>query len=198
MMKSYKVSLLVIAACAAISNTANARFLIDYQGLDKEEPITSSRLREINGTPDGYNVLVDKTQGGVVNHIGEPQPIKTYSFGTDFSLGDMAFMVMPDKWIAYVDQNVEMPGSVTWQSHDEYWTDALERIGVNYGYRYIVDWDQKLIQITSDKDFMPPEYDNPISVVDPESGRKFFIYSDDSTGGGVIIVDGKVIPIQVK
>lgn len=197
MRKLNKASLVVVAACAAISSSANARFLIDYQGLDKELKVDSIQLREIKGAPDGYRVLADKTTG-VVHQIGEPQPAKTYSFGTDFSLKDMASMLIPEKWIAYVDHNVEMPGSVTWQSHDEYWTDALERIGVNYGYRFIVDWDQKLLQVTSDKDFMTPEYDNPISVVDPESGRKFFIYSDDSTDGGVIIVNGKVIPLQVK
>ncbi len=176
---------------------ASANFYVDYQGIE-HKTATAEELRRLKGAPDGYRVLADKSFG-IVHQIGKGVASKTSSFGTDMPLKDAVTMLMPEKWIAYIDENVENPNMVDWQAKNDLWTDVLGQMGANYGYRFVVDWDQKLLQISLDEDFTAPDYNDPIALKDPESGRTIFVYSAKPiTKGGVILVDGKAIPVKIE
>lgn len=166
--------------------TVSANFYIDYQGYENEVL-----------APEGFRVLTDKKYG-VVHQVGEGQPEKGNSFGSAMPLKDAIGMLMPNKWVAYIGENVGTPNVVDWQASNEPWIDVLARVGANYGYRFVVDWDQKVLQISPDKDFTPPNYDNPIAFSDPVSERTIFIYSDNPTSKGRILVDGKWVPVKIK
>ena len=152
----------------------------------------------MKGAPDGYRILSDKTYG-IVHQVGKGDVGKTSSFGTDMPLKDAISILMPEKWIAYIDENVDIPRKVDWQAEETPWVNVLGRMGANYGYRFVVDWDQKLLQISPDEEFVAPDYNDPISLTDPESGRTLFIYSaKPDSKGGVILVDGEAIPVKLK
>jgi len=194
--RSHMLGLVTGAFVMALVPAANAKFYVDYQGIEKIIT-TTEEMRRMKGSPDGYRVLTDKTFG-LVHHIGKGGASSTSSFGADMPLKDAISMLMPEKWIAYVDENIENSGKVDWQAKGEAWIDVLGRIGANYGYRFVVDWDQKLLQISPDEDFTAPDYNDPIALKDPESGRTIFVYSNKPTiNGGVILVDGKAISIKV-
>lgn len=193
---SQLLGLIVGISAASLSVPASANFYVDYQGMEHKE-LSADELRRLKGAPDGFRILADKTYG-VVHQIGKGALSNASSFGADMPLKDAISMLMPAKWIAYIDENIDIPGKVDWQAKDEPWVDVLGRVGANYGYRFVVDWDQKLLQISPDEDFIAPDYNDPISLKDPESGRTIFVYSAKPVSkGGVILVDGKVIPVKL-
>jgi hypothetical protein len=188
-------SLILCAAATIVAPLASANFYVDYQGMNNTP--SQEELRRLKGAPDGYRVLTDKTYG-VVHQVGKGEVSTTSSFGADMTLKDAITMLMPAKWIAYIDENIEGPGKVDWQASNEPWIDVLGKVGANYGYRFVVDWDQKLLQITTDEDYLAPDYNDPITLKDPESGRTIFVYSAKPVNeGGVILVDGKVVPVKL-
>ena len=177
--------------------SAHANFYIDYQGTDKKTT-SAEDMRRLKGAPDGYRILADKTYG-VVHQVGKGDPAAIEIFGADLAPKDAISMMMPDKWIAYIDENLESPGKVDFQAKKEPWIGVLARMGINYGYRFVVDWDQKLLQISPDEDFVAPDYNDPIALKDPGSGRTIFVYSAKPISkGGVILVDGKAIPVKLE
>tara|TARA_R110002072_G_scaffold303138_2_gene495472 strand:+ start:9989 stop:10594 length:606 start_codon:yes stop_codon:yes gene_type:complete len=191
------ISVLTGVLVMGLSLSASANFFVDYQGLEHKK-ITSEELRRLNGAPDGYRILTDKTYG-LVHQIGKGTAFTSNSFGTDMTIKDAVSMIMPEKWIAYIDENVEKPSLVDWQANNNDWTDVLGKIGANYGYRFVVDWDQKLLQVTLDQNYTAPDYNDPIALKDPDSGRTLFVYSAKPISqGGVILVNGKTIPVKVE
>lgn len=196
--KSHLLSLAAAVPLICCSLSASANFYVDYQGLDLNN-MSVQDLRAIRGKPEGYRVLADKTYG-VVHQIGKGEVVMTDSFGTDMPLKDAISMLMPSKWIAYIDEGVKTPSNVDWYAKNEPWVDVMAQVGINYGYRFIVDWDQKLLQITPDENFTAPNYDDPITLKDPESGRLIFVYSAKpvNNGDGVLIVEGESIPVKIN
>ncbi|MFA0809389.1 hypothetical protein [Microbulbifer epialgicus] len=190
---------LVIFAAALTTVPATANFFIDHQGTEETQR-SPEELRRLKGAPDGYRLLEDKTYG-VIHQIGEGEVVKTKSFGTDKSLKDAISLLMPSKWIAYIEENIDDPRKVDWQAgaNGEPWLDVLDRVGKNYGYRFVVDWDQELLQISSDEDYIAPDYNDSISLKDPKSGRTIFVYSAKPVEEtGVMVVDGQVIPVKLN
>ena len=200
MNKKYLTSFIGVASisCLALTSlTANANFYVDYQGTDSKT-VNAEELRRLKGAPDGYRILADKTYG-VVHQVGKGSSVNIEIFGAELALKDAISMMMPDKWIAYIDENLEKPVSVDFQAKNEPWIGVLARVGINYGYRFVVDWDQKLLQISPDEDFVAPDYNDPIALKDPHSGRTIFVYSAKPIAkGGVILVDGKAIPVKLE
>jgi hypothetical protein len=164
-----------------------------------EKPVSVDEARKQQGSLDGYRLFSDKTYG-VVHHVGkQKKQTRVKAFGSDMALRDALTMIMPDRWIAYIDEQLVDPGNIDWQSDKMPWVQVLARIGINYGYRFVIDWDQQLIQIGSDKDFTKPDYNDPLMLTDPESGRSVFIYSAKPVNtGGVILVDGKAVKVKLK
>ncbi|QCZ95528.1 hypothetical protein [Salinimonas iocasae] len=175
------------------SNTATAGFYIDMQGLNKAQ-------KTIPGVADGYKMLTGKYYG-IIHEVGKGNPSKTHSFGDSSTIADAMFMIMPDGWYAFVDETVEEIPLVSWDaSHDkgQYWTDVLADIGKDYGLRYVIDWDQKLVQIDLEPDFTKPDYDDPIVVADSNDERQMFIYKKKPNLSGYLLRDGEYIPVKVS
>lgn len=176
-MKAHSVSRFVGmvsgAFVIALTPAAEANFFVDYHGVQRKK-VSAEILR------------------GHVHEIGNGSASKTSSFGADMPLKDAVSMLMPDKWIAYIDANVDSPALVAWQAKNQPWTVVLGEMGTNFGYRFIVDWDQKLLQISSDQGFKSPEYNDPIALTEPGSGKTVFIYSATPIReNGVFVVNGE-------
>lgn len=188
---------LVVAVAIGLScGAAQASFYVDYQGTQADN-LTAEELRRLKGAPEGYRLLTDKNFG-LITEIGEGKPVKITSFGADISFKDAISMIMPEGWIAYIDENVRDMRNVDWQVNNESWLKALASIGGDYGYYFLVDWQQKLIQILPDSDYIPQEYNAPVEMLDEESGRKIFIYSSKPVDkGGVVIINGKAVPVKI-
>lgn len=176
--------------------SAQASFYIDNQGL--EDPDAVKPIGELKGAPEGYKVLSDNSYSSV-HQIGKGLATKVSGFGSEMSLNDAMSMIMPNGWISYIDENVRKTGLVDWNSHGESWIKALAVLGASYGYQFIVDWDQKMIQISLKDGFVEPDYDQPIMMKDSESGRSIFVYSGKPVDKeGVILVDGKVVKVSIS
>ena len=176
----------------------NAGFLVDYQGVEKVK-LTPKQLREKNGAPDGYKLFSDKWRG-VVHQVGEGKPSKTTSFGTDEALKYALSLLVPENWIVYADEHfVDFP-KVSWEAEDEGWLYVLSRIGANNGIRYVVDWDQEIILIEKDEGFKKPDFNQPVIMQDPESGKRIFIYTEENSpksDKGYILIDGDLVPVKI-
>jgi len=178
------------------STSANALFYIDNEGLEEDaKKIAEQKLKQQK--PDGFRVLTDKRRG-VVHELGTGKAFKDNSFGTDLALKDAISMIMPNKWIAYIDESIKQPDKVSWSAKRQTWTNTLIDLGINHGYRFIVDWDQKLLQIEKDKDYIKPDFNYPVEIVNPENGRRIYIYTaDPEDKKGVLLIGTKSIPLKV-
>lgn len=196
-MKKIQLALVTVFMCQV--SLVSANFYIDYQGTNENKALDYQEMRNMKGAPDGYRVLTDKSYG-MVHQIGKPsgEYDKVNGFGTALTLKDTVSMIMPEKWIAYVDENLTTANEIAYQAKNEGWVNVLAQIGQNYGYRFIVDWEQKLIQVSPDRDYLEPDYNAPITLKDEESGRSIFIYSAQPVStGGTILVNGKAMPFKI-
>jgi len=195
-MLSIKSIICLLGTCLLFTSSfASAKFYVDYQGLDKERE-SAEALRRMKGAPDGYRLLTNKSLS-FIHEIGKGEAIEIDSFGAGFELKDAVTLIMPDKWIAYIDEHITVPKKVDWQAKNIPWTEALGIVGMNNGYRFIVDWDQKLLQVTLDENYTEPDYNDPVTLEDSETGRTIFVYSAKPVSeGGIMLVNGE--PIKFK
>lgn len=178
-----------------LSSSASALFVVDYQGLDKEKARHAIARSKI--APEGYNVLTDKTRD-IVHEFGRGNPSKITSFGDDMSLSDGISMIMPDGWVAFVDEDLSVPKTISWDAQNYAWTQTLRDVGINAGLRFIVDWDQRVVQIFGERGFKEPDITDAVEVVDPKTGKTLLIYPDGSgkTAGKLMHKD-KTYPIRI-
>ena len=198
-MKFFTTKFLLSAAACVICSTANAKFFVDYQGLEIEAQERQEKADAAEKKQERYRILTDKSP--VLEEIGTPAPTPTNSFGVDMPLRDAIALLIPDKWIAYIDKQIRNPGEVDFQAENEAWTRALATIGVNYGYRFVVNWDDKTIQIERDPSFISPDYSGPKAFTDADSGRVIYVYTDEQVGekdANEIVVEGKKVPVRIK
>lgn len=175
---------------------SNASFYIDNQGL--EDPDVLAPISDLKGAPVGFKILSDNSYSSV-HQIGSGKETKLSGFGTEMSFNDAMSMIMPDNWISYIDESIKAPSLVDWSSQGEGWIKSLAIIGANYGYQFIVDWDQKMIQVSLKDGFVEPNYDQPIVMKDSETGRSIFVYAGKPIDKeGVILVDGKVVKVRIS
>lgn len=186
-----KKIILVATVSLLLMSNANAGFLIDYQGL-KAKPISNSTI----GTPDGFSLLNGQFFG-LIEQVGEGFPSITNSFGDEMSLSDAIGMIMPGKWFAYIDSSFTETPEVSWDANGDNWLSVLAKVGKDNGLRYIVDWDQKLIQISQSKGFVKPDYNDPIVMHDKSSGREVFIYTDKKDSPGFLLINGEYLPVSI-
>lgn len=191
MNKKY-ISMVVLS----LSMPVSASFYIDNQGLtggDEVDPVG-----DLQGTPPGYRILSDNSYGSV-HQIGKSGTIKKLSgFGAGIQLNDAMSMIMPDKWISYIDDKIKNPPLVDWSSSNEDWVKSLAVLGATYGYQFIVDWDQRMIQVSPKQGYVEPDYNKPVEMKDEENGRSIFVYSAKAVDKeGVILVDGKLIKVSI-
>ncbi len=187
----------VIGLLAVTTFATNANFYIDYQGVDKPA-LTVQQRRAAQGAPNGYKLLTDKTYGAI-HQIGSGLAVNITSFGDDFDLKMAMHTLVPTGWIVYVDEQSPMNKRVSWSAQNEQWTITLGRLGSAYGFRFIVDWDQQLIQMVKDENYQHPDENDPIVMSNPETGQKVFVYpTKQNINGGVLIIDGKVIKTVIK
>lgn len=176
--------------------SSSASFYIDNQGLQDSE--VQAPISDLKGAPVGFKVLSDNSYSSV-HQIGSGKETKLSGFGTDMSFNDAMSMIMPDEWISYIDVAIKAPSAVDWSSQNEGWIKSLAVIGANYGYQFILDWDQKMIQVSLKDGYVEPNFDQPIVMKDTETGRSIFVYAGKPIDKeGVILVDGKVVKVRVS
>ena len=203
-----KTRLSIIATVlATFAGGVNAKFFVDYQGLDierervKQERIESAAEDEKNTSfKSDYVVLADKSLN-VLEQIGKPRPTSTSVFGADTSLKDAMILIMPDNWISYIHKDLKNISNVDFAGNNQNWTKVLANIGVNYGFRFIVDWNKEQIQVLKDPTFTTPDFTAPIAYKDDESGRVIYVYSENPNSPNnsttSIVVNGEAIPVKL-
>ena len=191
-LKTYLTALVLITW----SLDSSATFYIDYQGLDKSKPKNEIIKKKDLISPDGYRLLTNELYG-VVFQIGKPLKMPNIStFGDDASFKNAVATLIPPEWSAYIDEQLNANNTISFSADNEDWLKVLARIGNNYGYKFIVDW-QQLIQITKDEFYVKPDPNEPV-MVEGDNGQKYFIYkSKQSLSKGMMIVDGKVIRLNI-
>jgi hypothetical protein len=194
---NWKHTLTPLFVCGIMfSGQASASFYIDNQGLEDED--ARSPITDLKGAPNGFRVLSDNSYSSI-HQIGKGKAVKISGFGVELSLNEVMSMVMPNKWISYIDEEITPNGLFEWNSSNEEWIKSLAVIGATYGYKFIVDWDQKMIQVSQREGFIEPNYDHPIEMQDEATGRSIFVYSGKPIDKeGVILVDGKVVKVKIS
>lgn len=181
--------------CIFFSSTANATFLVDYQGLEPE----SLKKQNVNrGVPDGYKIFTDKYKG-VIYEIGQGIAGNVVTFGWDDQIKNAMSQIIPSDWVVYADEGFNSKSKVTWEADDVPWIDVLAILGNEYGVKYVVDWDQKVIQIENDIDFVETSLNEPTVMTDPGTGQSIFIYTQENkpSNQGYILINGELVPVVV-
>jgi len=188
---------LVILASLVMSNIAAASFFIDYQGL--ERPVPNHLVKESIMSPNGYKLLTDDLQGVVVEIGKRPKLLDLNSnFADDTEFKFAVGAIMPKGWAAYVDERLSGLKEITFSSEKEPWLNVLVRVGVKYGYKYIVNWNQKIVQISEDANYIVPDLNTPIST-SSQSGSNYYIYkTQQSLDKGYMIIDGEMVEIKIE
>lgn len=177
-------------------STANASFHIDRQGLErpKETTITKNEV----SSPEGYRLLTDDLSG-LVMEVGERRKvINNSNFAEEIELKFAMSGLLPKGWSAYVDEHISEEKNITFSADKEPWLNVLARVGVKFGYRFLVDWDNNIVQISDDAYFKPRGESEHV-VVEDDSGQTFYIYkTKQQLNKGYMIHDGEVIPIKIS
>jgi hypothetical protein len=181
--------LLPVTLVLLITQTAQAKFYIDLQ---KEKPPTYQK----NNT-EGYKLLTGQYHGRVFQ-VGEPIGIGAVtSEGEDQSIEDSMFFILPSGWFAYIDEQTVTLPNVSWSANNTYFLDVLAELGKNYGMKFIVDWNQKLVQIEVNESFENPSFEQPSIITDSEGKREVYIYTKPSKTTGYLIKNGDITPVIV-
>jgi hypothetical protein len=187
--------LITLALSLFVVGTASASFHIDYQGLERPQQtkITKSDI----GSPEGYRLLTDDLSG-VVIEVGERRKITNNSnFADDIELKFAMGGLLPKGWAAYVDEHISEEKNITFAADEEPWLNVLARVGVKFGYRFLIDWDNNIVQISDDA-YFKPQGESEHVVVEDETGQTFYIYkAKQELNKGYMIHDGQVLPIKL-
>ncbi|MFU1599906.1 MULTISPECIES: hypothetical protein [Alteromonas] len=181
-----------IIATGFVHFTAGAGFYIDMQGVKPKKQAQSLGM-------EGYNLLTGKYYG-LVHEIGSGIPMTIKSFGEDSTLADALFFILPNEWFAYVDERVEELPRVTWDAsvgEGQPWVEVLAQMGKEFGLRFTLDWDQKLLQVHTIPNFTKPDFNDPIVITDSKNERQLFIYKKEPNLSGYLVKDGEYIPVKV-
>lgn len=180
---------------AFLSYPAHAAFVVDYQGLDKEK--ARHAIARTKVAPEGFKVLTDKSMS-IVHEFGQGKATAVTSFGDMLPLSDGMSMILPSGWVAFVDEDLSIPQSISWDASDTPWTSALRDIGVNSGLRFLVDWDQRVVQVYGQRSFSEPSLGDAVEVTDPKTGKLYLIYpSNKKISSGTLIHKDKSYPIKI-
>jgi len=180
-----------------IANIASASFFIDYQGLERPDTRPVSKGQVIS--PNGFKLLTDDMEGIVIEVGDRPTSIV---LNTDFA-DDTAFKyavgaIMPEGWSAYVDERISGLKRISYSSEQEPWLNVLVRVGAEYGYKYIVNWEQNIVQISEDNNYVAPDLNAPIAT-SSKSGANYYIYKTQQTlDKGYMIIDGEMVEIKIE
>jgi hypothetical protein len=166
-------------------------FFIDYQDV-KEKPKEFQRA-----TPDGFELLTGKYYG-LIQELGNGSSQPISSFGEDVEISEALTLILPPDWFAYVDEQIELLPQISWDANQRPWTNVIADIGKQYGLRFLVDWDQKLLQIESSHRQKLDAVEQPTLMFDEKSGRQVFIYSQEIAPKGYIILDGEFVPVVIR
>ncbi len=181
---------------AGINMSASAVLVIDYQGLDKEKARHALSRQKVS--PEGYQAISDKAWGGV-QELGQGRAAIISSFGAEQPLSDGLSLIIPEGWIAYVDEDSSLPSAISWDAKGIPWTKALGDIGTNNGLRFIIDWDQNVVQVFGERGYKKPDVTDAVEVVDPKTGKTFLIYPGrDGKPAGNIVHKDKTYPIKIR
>lgn len=188
---SKTISTLLVVFGWAASSPVYAHFFIDYQEVAKKTEQKS------HVAPEGFDLLTGKYHG-LIQEVGAGQPNRVSSFGEDVEVADALSLILPEDWFAYVDQRIEQLPQVSWDANDRPWTHVIADLGKKYGLRFLVDWDQKLLQIASGRPVSNEHIDAPRLMRDERTGREVFIYTQEHQPKGYIILDGEYVPVVIQ
>jgi hypothetical protein len=174
----------------ATTFTANANFYIDMQTVES----TSKTPQAVAG----YHLLTGEYFGKIYQ-IGTPRPVPIVnSEGDDMRIADAFYMVLPNGWYAYVDEQVNALPLISWASNGGDFLDVLAKVGLDYGMTFVVDWEQSLVQIEVDENFTKPNTSTPIIVSDSDGDKEVYLYTKPSRMSGYIIENGTLQPVVVS
>lgn len=183
-------SLFVVFGWVAAS-PVQAHFFIDYQDV-KEKIESQSRV-----APEGFELLTGKYHG-LIQEVGEGQANLVSSFGEEVEVSDALSFILPEDWFAYVDQRIEQLPQVSWDANERPWTHVIADMGKQYGLRFVVDWDQKLLQIAAGRAVNTEQIDAPRLMRDEKTGREIFIYTQETRPQGYMILNGEYVPVVIQ
>lgn len=200
-------SVITFGVLLSLSSISHAKFFVDYQGLDgqreeaKKQQLAEEAAEKARASfKSDYIVLADKSLA-VLEQIGVPRPTNTSVFGADMTLKDAMILIMPEDWIAYIHKDLKDISNVDFTGNEKAWTKVLANIGINYGYRFLVDWDKEQIQVLTDPTFERPDYNAPVAYKDGETGRVIYVYSENpemNSDKSSLMIDGEAVPVKFE
>lgn len=175
---------------------AKGEFYIDYQGLSRHAESSDVSSDEVT-TPNGYRLLTDGLDGLVYEVGSRPTVEKVSTFGSDVEFKYAIGAIIPQDWSAYVDENIRTLRSISFSASDEPWLNVLASVGSSFGYKFVVNWEHRIVQVSLDEHYVEPDVNAPITVEGPE-GELYYIYkTKQSVDQGYIIVDGELLPLRI-
>lgn len=176
-----------------ISMNASA-YYVDFQGVSNKTTVQSKH----QVAPDGFVFFTDKFKGAVIE-IGKGSRNKISTFGVDDKLENAIGFIVPKDWITYIDSEFSEIPRVSWDFEQLDWVNALATLGNENGLRFIVDHDQRVLQIEKEEGFIKPDFNQPL-VMESSSGEQIFIYKQEKevNSGGYILVDGELVKVKVS
>jgi hypothetical protein len=186
----------------ASSTVVNAEFYIDVKpkpvNAIVEQPKIEKPMQtasDSNSVPEGFEMFSGNF--GVVKIIGEGDIERIDSFANNGTLKYAMDMILPPNWIAYIKQGTASRSNISYKARNAAWVDVLKTIGVNYGYRFIVDHKSKSVQIMDSNSYVKQDESESIEYLDPDSQRKIYVYTQTpERKKGFLMIDGK--PVEVK
>lgn len=183
--------LIPLSLLLLMPNLGLAHFFIDYQD------VTEPKLSATRANLDGFTLLTGKYHG-LVQEIGTGIPNAISSFGEEVEIAEALAFILPEDWFAYVDEQIELLPQVSWDATEQPWLTVVADIGKAYGLRFLIDWDQKLLQIEPSHRQVIAKADQPTLVQDDATGRQVFIYTQETVPKGYIILNGEYVPVVMK
>ncbi|UUA75134.1 hypothetical protein [Cellvibrio sp. QJXJ] len=155
--------------------------------LDEERKRRDQQVAQVN---KDYKLSVDLTKK-VITHIGlVPASLPARSSQAfDANLAASFNTLIPLDWKVYVHQSIGENVKVSWQSVNENWVATLYKIGVQYDYKFDINWNERWVLVNkNDMRFASAEAESPkIEVM----GTNVEVGAE-----GYMLIDGNIMKVR--
>lgn len=163
-MTSHKSVLPAIAIAMAVTGTAHAGFRVE---APEYRPSVHPGDRQAHvGVPDDYR-LVGNKRIRYIEITGIAPEHSVSGFGGAIPLDAAVELIMPDRWLAYSNPEVDGEALVSWDS-DQSWLDVLRGIAIRKQLRFFIDANKQVLRVEK---MTPDSALIRLAEYDPASGR---------------------------
>lgn len=163
-MTSHKSVLPAIAIAMAVTGSAHAGFRVE---APEYRPSVHPGDRQAHvGVPDDYR-LVGNKRIRYIEITGIAPEHSVSGFGGAIPLDAAVELIMPDRWLAYSNPEVDGDALVSWDS-DQSWLDVLRGIAIRKQLRFFIDANKQVLRVEK---MTPDSALIRLAKYDPDTGR---------------------------